>query len=116
MGDWRSLAGMLLCTAVILYLAYWFTRRFAHGYTARATRHMQVYDRLTLGPNKSLLVARVGQRWFVLGVANERISLLAELTEEQAQPWQDGRVPGQAQAPKFADILSDILRGKNKKP
>ncbi|WP_122789970.1 flagellar biosynthetic protein FliO [Intestinibacillus sp. Marseille-P6563] len=119
MKDWLSLIGMLLCVVVILYLAYWFTRRIAAGNNIRMRtggRHMQVYDRLPLGQNKMLTVVRVGSRWFVLGISGEHITTIAELTEEEAHHWRtDSSGQGSVETLKFSDIL-DALHRKSKKP
>lgn len=110
------LLGMVLSVAVILYLAYWFTRRVAMGSGAgvgAAGNNIRVYDRLALGQNKSLVIVRVGVRWLVLGVADQQITLVTELSEEESRIWRQTRRNGeQAAPPRFADILSDALRGK----
>lgn len=115
--DWLSLIGMVLCVVVILYLAYWFTRRIAMGNfngVATSSGHMRLYDRLPLGQNKSVVVARVGLRWLVLGVSDDQITLLTELTEEESRIWRQAKQGGsETAAPKFADIISDVLRKKN---
>lgn len=116
---WLSLIGMCLCVAVILYLAYWFTRRIAMGNmggTITSSGHMRIYDRMPLGQNKAVVVARVGLRWLVLGVSDEQITVLTELSEEESRIWrQTKQVSSQASVPKFSDIISDILRKKNDK-
>lgn len=116
MGDVLPLLGMLLSVVVILYLAYWVTRRVAMGSgagTGAAGNNIRVYDRLALGQNKSLVIVRVGVRWLVLGVADEQITLVTELSEEESRIWRQPRPGGEkAVPPRFADILSDALRGK----
>lgn len=116
--DWLSLIGMCLCVAVILYLAYWFTRRIAAGNLGgnmpSGGGHMRIYDRMPLGQNKAVVVARVGLRWLVLGVSDEQITLLTELSEEESRIWrQTKQVSGEAATPKFSDIISDVLRKKH---
>ena len=112
--NWLSLIGMCLCVAVILYLAYWFTRRISMGNlggTMTSGGHMRLYDRLPLGQNKAVVVARVGLRWLVLGVSDDQIT---ELSEEESRIWrQTKQVSSEAAVPKFSDIISDVLRKKN---
>lgn len=114
---WLSLIGMCLCVAVILYLAYWVTRRIAMGNMGGAMTsggHMRIYDRLPLGQNKAVVVARVGLRWLVLGVSDEQITLLTELSEEESRIWRQAKQQNRETAvPKFSDIFSDVLRKKN---
>ena len=64
----------------------------------------------------SLLLLSQSQtlRWFVLGVSDEQITLLTELTEEESRIWrQTKQVGSEAAVPKFSDIISDVLRRKN---
>lgn len=115
--NWLSLIGMCLCVAVILYLAYWFTRRIAvgnFGGNITSGGHMRIYDRLPLGQNKAVVVARVGLRWLVLGVSDEQITLLTELSEEESRIWRQAKqVSSETAAPKFSEVISDVLRKKN---
>ena len=43
------------------------------GGTMTSGGHMRLYDRLPLGQNKAVVVARVGLRWLVLGVSDDQI-------------------------------------------
>ena len=105
-----SLAGMLLCTAVILFLAYWVTRKIGLSSgvgNAGVGSRMRVLDRLPIGTGQSLLV--------VQGVSKEHISLIAELTEEQAQLWKKSAAVHKADtAPAaFFETLSRRLHGRD---
>ncbi len=116
---WLSLLGMCLCVGVILFLAYWFTRRIAMGSlggSMTSNGHMRLYDRLPIGQNKAVVVVRVGLRWLVLGVSNEQVTLLTELSEEESRIWRQAKqTNSELSAPKFSDILSDVLRKRNDK-
>ena len=113
-----SLAGMLLCTAVILFLAYWVTRKIGLSSgvgNAGVGSRMRVLDRLPIGTGQSLLVVQLGEQCFVLGVSKEHISLIAELTEEQAQLWKKSAAVHTADtAPAaFFETLSRRLHGRD---
>lgn len=114
---WLSLIGMCLCVVVILYLAYWFTRRIAAGNLSgviKSNGNMRLCDRLPIAQNKSIVVVRVGLRWLVLGVADEQITLLTELSEEESRIWRQSRpAETKADAPKFSDVMTNALRNRN---
>lgn len=114
--NWLSLLGMCLCVALILYLAYLFTRRISMGNLGGSMTshgHMRLYDRLPLGQNKAVIVVRVGLRWLVLGVSGEQITLLTELSEEESRIWRQAKQTNdEVSVPKFSDIISDVLRKK----
>ena len=117
LGEILSVIGMLIVIAVVLFAAYWCTQRIAvssMGKIGMRGRQMQVIDRLPLGQNKMLIVAYVGGRYLLLGVANEQITLLRELTEEEAAGWQQP-TENEREGSRFSDVIMDALRSRNKK-
>ena len=73
----------LLITCGILLLAYWFTRRVAGQLTAKrgAGGRMEVLEQLPLGRDQKLVLARVGQKLYLLGVSPAGVSCLRTFTE-----------------------------------
>lgn len=101
-----SLLWMLICVVLILGLAFWFTKyvagRGALGAFAGG-RRMEVLDRLPLGRDQSVILARVGERYLLLGAGTAGVTLLAELTGEEAAAWRppeaaEGEKPGLKEA------------------
>ena len=87
-----SILGMLLVIAATLGLAYWFTKHIAgRGFVQSAAggqrTELRVLGQLALGKGQRLLIVRLGQRCLLLGISAESITLLAELSEEEAAPW-----------------------------
>ena len=114
-----SLLWVLVCVLVIAALAFLFTR-YVGGRGGgqlfgqpRGTERFQVLARLPLGREQSLALVRAGERWLLLGVAPSGVSLVAELTREEAQaicpPPSDPPAP-----PSFQEALRTVL--KQKKP
>lgn len=102
--------------AATLFLAYWFTkyvagRGFAGGAGGKATGELCVLAQLGLGKGQRLLVIRLGQRCLLLGVAAESISLLTELTEEEAALWTQG-AQAAPQSPAFLEAMRNIMSQK----
>ncbi|MCR5031094.1 MAG: flagellar biosynthetic protein FliO [Selenomonadaceae bacterium] len=84
---WSTLAYLLSLLAVfvfVLVLAY-FASRFIAGRFAQSTGasggHLLAH--LPLGPNRSICVAELAERVFVLGVTEHSITLLREITDAE---------------------------------
>jgi len=113
-----SLAWLLLCVAVIIVLAYLFTKYVAGrgGVTAglgSGSWNFKVLRRLPLGRDQAILLVRVGERFLLLGVTVSGISLLAELTAEEAEAL-NAPDPGEPAPPSFGEALRSVL--KQRKP
>ena len=118
LGELASVVGMLLAIALVLFAAYWCTQRIAVSSVGKIGvrgRQMKIIDRLPLGQNKMLTVVSVGGRYLLLGVANEQITLLCELTEAEAACWSQMPQEDGQEVPRFSDIIAQALRSRNKK-
>ncbi len=113
-----SLIWVLVCVLVIIALAYLFTKYVAGrgaGFFGRSggTEGFRVLARLPLGREQCLLLVEAGERRLLLGAAPSGISLVAELTQEEARaicpPPSDQPAP-----PSFQEALRTVL--KQKKP
>lgn len=87
-----SVLGMLISVIVIIGAAYWFTRYVAGsgrlgGFQAAGGEGLKVLAQASLGKDQRLVVACAGERYFLLGVTQAQISMLAELTAEEASAW-----------------------------
>lgn len=113
-----SVLGMLVTIAVTLALAYFATRYVAkhgiggYGGTGRGDAPLGVLAQLTLGRGQRILVVHAGQRILLLGVAAEKISLLAELTEDEAAPFLTEQPKPQDTA--FLEAMRKIIAQKRK--
>lgn len=107
-----SLLGMLVTVILILLLAYWVTRFIGQkGLWAGGGQNggeMQVLWQLSLGKGERLVLVRLHKRCLLLGVSGGGITVLTELTEEEAALWlrKQGEAP---QAPSFLEILRENL-------
>ena len=119
MYNFWSLLGVLAVIVLILYLAYFATRwigtRSAPG-GAGALRvsgagDLRILGQLGVGRNERLVLVRLGERCYLLGVTEHQITLLRELDGEEAAPWL-AQSEGAPTAPGFLEVLSETLRGK----
>ena len=115
-----SVLWVLVCTVAVLALCYYVTRRLTRlpalsryaGGILREGR-LEVLARVPLGKDQSLVVAAVGQRCFLLGCAAGSISLLTELTEEEAAAWTARREEkNSTEQRSFRDAMSELLKQK----
>ena len=105
-GNVLSLLGMLLTVIAVLALAYWCTRWIGQ-------RGMPGWARGAAGGEKLQLLwqvslGKVHERCLLLGVTGGGISVLTELTEQEAAGWlqKTGDPP---QASSFLEILRENL-------
>ncbi len=114
-----SLLWLLICVVAIIVLAYLFTKYVAGrggGYLSPGggTDQFKVLARLPLGREQSLALVQAGERYLLLGVAASGVSLVAELTQEEAQALYRRPNSDQPAPPSFGEALRTVL--KQKKP
>lgn len=116
--------GMLAAVAVILVLAWLFTRHLA-GRAPGMSRFfpdrdgkLRVLERLPLGREQFLAVVRAGETYLLLGVTASRVSLLRELSAEEAAAWTQaaqGAPPAEPGAPvPFREALREVWKQRKK--
>jgi flagellar protein FliO/FliZ len=95
---------------VVLALAYfsakWLARaRFARGRAA----NMQIIESVSAGFQNMLLIARVGERYFLLGSSKDRLVFLSELNPEDL-----GDSPGVMNPIPLKEYLQKLIKPKLK--
>jgi flagellar protein FliO/FliZ len=90
-----ALLGMLGAVFVILALAWVFTRyvaarglqagRFSGGRDGK----IELVEKLPLGRDQFLVLARTGESFLLLGVTQGSITLLRSFTKEEAENWKN---------------------------
>ncbi len=114
-----SVIWLLVCVLAVIALAYLFTKYVAGrggGFLGAAggTDQFKALARLSLGREQSLVLVRAGERYLLLGAAPSGVSLVAELTPEEAQALYPSPGPGQPAPPSFGEALRTVL--KQRKP
>lgn len=112
-----SFLWLIISVVLIIGMAYWVTRYVAGrgGFGVLgplAAGRLEILAQLTLGRDQRLVVARAGERCFLLGVAAGSITMLAEFTAEEAALWREQA--GEKAAPAFREALNTILRQKGR--
>jgi len=105
--------GYLCLLLGVIFLAFYLLRRIGfHGLGGSGGKGApRLMSRLVLGARQSVAVVRFRGRDFLLGVTDERISLLASEEADAGQDETDasGRSPGPGS---FADLLGKTIRPK----
>lgn len=92
----------------IIYLSFVFTKQLSKHHVGQVkSRYMKVYDKITVGQDRSAAVVQVGDRYFLIGVTAHQVNLIAELEEE-------GLIPLPEESPDFPNG-SDYFKTMMKK-
>lgn len=111
-----SLVWLVICVVVIAGMAYLFTKyvagrgRMGFGGVTGGTEQFRVLARLALGREQAAALVRAGERYFLLGLTASQITVLSELTREEAEtlcgPLDRPAPPG------FRESLRTVLQQK----
>ena len=113
-----ELFGVFAAVVLILFLAYYVTKWIGThgGMTGGAmsirtdgAEKFRVLAQLGVGRNERLVLVRLEQRCYLIGVTEHQITLLRELDEDEAAQW---LAYGPASATSFMDALGEALRKK----
>ena len=117
MGHVWSLLGVLAVVILILYLAFYATRWIGtHGVPGGAALRpgtagrFRILGQIGVGRNERLVLVRLDERCYLIGVTEHQITLLRELDGEEAAQWIEESESGTA--PSFRDVLTETLRKK----
>lgn len=103
-GYFQALAVLFLIVAV-LFTALWFLRRKGGIKLLTGHGNLLVESRMSLGPKKQLVVVRFLNKRVLLGVTDQRITMLTELPTDEDHTEQDDTVPANA-----ADFKAHLTR------
>ena len=73
----------LLAVGVILYLSYLFSRHLASGAAKiNKSKYIKIVDRVILGQDKMILIALIGEKYYLIGSSTQSIQILTELDDD----------------------------------
>jgi flagellar biogenesis protein FliO len=114
-ADLARVGAALLGVASFGAGALWLVRRVkGRPFARRPRKSLEILDTMQLGGQRSLAVARVYDRVYILGLAKESVSLIRELHEEEAGldmgavARRDGDVKPAAGAAPFRTLLKRL--------
>ena len=117
--DWFLIVWAVICIVVVLGMSYWVTKFVAgrSGFgTRRSGKQIEILAQESIGRDQRLAVARVGEKYFVLGIAANNISLLTELDKDAAALWEaHPQSPSTPENPSFIEAFQDVLKQKTRR-
>lgn len=82
-----SLAAAILTVALVLVLAYWCSRMLGRNWIrASAGKNLKVIEQLQLGPDRRLLLIKLKDHAYLIGVSPAGIQMVAEVDGELDEP------------------------------
>ena len=88
-----SIVKLILITVLVLVLAFYSTRLIAkyQNNTWSAKNNIQFIESYRVGGNKMVAIAKIGEKYFALGIGKEEIHVIAELERRSKASRSDGR-------------------------
>lgn len=97
---------------IVLGLSYYTTRWISKIQKKQSyNKNIQVIETFKITTNKYIQIIRTGEKYLVIAIAKENISMLTELTEQQLNLTMDEEVSNET----FGEILNKIKELKHKK-
>ena len=94
---------LLAVFVLVLIVAYFVTRWIAsYGQGQMGNKNIRVIEGYRMGPNKTIQIVKVGNKYLVLGVGKDDISYLGEVEEKDLAITDETIKP----LPEFKDILA----------
>lgn len=102
--------GAIAALALVLFLAYillrWLNKRMPGlGAGGAAGKMITVLDRVTLGKNSSILLVRVQDRVFLVGISENAVQTLAEFDDPEGELT----LPDKGENPSFSEAMKDAV-------
>ena len=83
MEDFIPLILALIAVGAILYLSYLFSRYLAVGAAKiNKSRYIKIVDRAVLGQDRMLLIAMIGEKYYLIGSSAQSINILTEIDDK----------------------------------
>ena len=96
-----------IAAVFIIYLSYVFSKYVGRGMNRGGnSRYMRVLDQLMVGQDRYVAVVQVGDKYLLIGVTSQQVSLLQELDSEDLIPLSPTSGNGGAKTPEFKDLLT----------
>lgn len=106
-----SMAGAVLAVVCILLLAYWCSRMLSKTWVKTSYgKHMKVIEQLHLGTDKQLLLLKIQDKTYLIGVSQSGIRMLTEVEGEFEEMQMS-----HAEVPKFQEFLKKYAAQHQKK-
>ena len=110
-GNITQFLTLLLIFAFVLAVTYYTTKFVANYQKGKMSRaNMSVIEGLRISPDKYLELVKIGERYYVISVCKNSISLICEVPKEELVFSEDGE--GEKPVLNFAAIMENLKNHK----
>lgn len=107
-----SIVKLILITVLVLVLAFYSTRMIAkyQNNTWSAKNNIQFIESYRVGGNKMIAIAKIGEKYYALGIGKEEIHVIAELEKDDLKLPEQVKDTSDKIAPKmsFKEVLANM--------
>ncbi|QWT53444.1 flagellar biosynthetic protein FliO [Eubacterium sp. MSJ-33] len=107
-----SIVKLILITVLVLVLAFYSTRMIAkyQNNTWSAKNNIQFIESYRVGGNKMIAIAKIGEKYYALGIGKEEIHVIAELDKDDLKLPEQVKDTSDKMAPKmsFKEVLANM--------
>ncbi len=107
-----SIVKLILITVLVLILAFYSTRMIAkyQNNTWSAKNNIQFIESYRVGGNKMIAIAKIGEKYYALGIGKEEIHVIAELDKDDLKLPEQVKDTSDKMAPKmsFKEVLANM--------
>ena len=107
-----SIVKLILITVLVLVLAFYSTRMIAkyQNNTWSAKNNIQFIESYRVGGNKMIAIAKIGEKYYALGIGKEEIHVIAELDKDDLMLPEQVKDTSDKMAPKmsFKEVLANM--------
>lgn len=121
-NDWFLILWAVVCVVVVLGMSYWVTRYLAGSGLLKAklgrsgTGKIKVVEQQMIGRDQRLVVVRVGETHYLLGVTANNISMLSEIPWDAVDGAGEEAILQETEGkPAFREAFFDALRQKTRR-
>ncbi len=102
---------LLIVFIGLLFAASWFTRWYARSAMPKQRfQNVSVIESYPFGPGRTVFILKIGAKYVAVAAARDRITVLAELTEDELN-LEPQEIP---KLGTFGDMFSELIKKKKK--
>lgn len=111
-----SIVKLILITVLVLVLAFYTTRWIAkyQNNSFASKNNIQFIESFRIDNNKMVAIAKIGKRYFALGIGKDEIHVIGELDEDELtlkEPTEsDGNTAAKKSKISFQDVLTNMKK------
>ncbi len=105
-----KLIGLIVVFVLIIVACYWVTRFVGTKQLGKNGKtNFRIIDIHKLSPNQSLVIAKIGVKYFCLGITKDHIETICELREGDFEDFKSGS----GSVKSFGEVFSSVLKKKD---